>query len=271
MRSLTGTGLVVAALAATVAALLFPVWSYRDRVGTGAVDLTARSMATRYGPLSPLDRDFIDRVRLAGLWELPAGQQAQERGTTAAVRRAGEHLVTGHTTLDNHVRQVADQLGLDLPNQPNAQQRGWLTRLGAARGGAYDRAFANILRLAHGKVFTVVAQVRATSRNALVRSLADDANATVLDHIGVLEDTGLVDFDAIAEQTLTSAPPPTTRPTRARTPSEPTTSGTTSPSAPTTSGTTSHTVPTTSDTPSPSATYSLPPAATRPERSPEEK
>ncbi len=253
MRSLIGTGLVVAALAATVAALLFPIWSYRDRLGTGAADLTAGSMATRYGPLSPLDRDFVDRVRLAGLWELPAGQQAEERGTTAAVRRAGEHLVTGHTALDDHVRRVADQLGLDLPNQPNAQQRSWLTRLGAARGGAYDREFANILRLAHGKVFTVVAQVRATTRNALVRSLADDANATVLDHIKVLEDTGLVDFDAIAQQTLSTAPPPTARPTPARTPAAPTTSDTATPS------------------PSPSPTYPLPPAATRPEHSPEEK
>ncbi|MEV0276339.1 DUF4142 domain-containing protein [Streptomyces sp. NPDC050610] len=264
MRSLTGTGLVVAALAATVAALLFPIWSYRDRLGTGAADLTAGSMATRYGPLSPLDRDFVDRVRLAGLWELPAGQQAEERGTTAAVRRAGEHLVTGHTALDNHVRQVADQLGLDLPNQPNAQQRGWLTRLGAARGGTYDREFANILRLAHGKVFTVVAQVRATTRNSLVRGLADDANATVLDHIGVLEDTGLVDFDAIAGQTLSSAPPPTDRPTSARTPSTPTAPAPANSAAP-------NSAPPNSDMPSPSPTYSLPPAVTRPEQSPEEK
>ncbi|MEU5427342.1 DUF4142 domain-containing protein [Streptomyces olivoreticuli] len=207
MRSFTGTGLVVTALTATVAALLFPLWSYRDRTGTGAVDLTAGSVATPYGPLSALDRDFVDRVRLAGLWELPAGQQAEQRGTTAGVRRAGEHLVEGHTALDRHVREVADRLGIDLPSQPGAQQRQWLTRLGAAHGDAYDREFTNILRLAHGTVFTVVAQVRATTRNSAVRELADDANTTVLDHIKVLEDTGLVDFDGIAAHTKLQQPP----------------------------------------------------------------
>ncbi|MFI1799597.1 DUF4142 domain-containing protein [Streptomyces sp. NPDC020379] len=220
MRSFTGTGLVVTALTATLAALLFPLWSYRDRTGTGAVDLTAGSVATPYGPLSALDRDFVDRVRQAGLWELPAGQQAEERGTTDAVRRAGEHLVEGHTALDRHVRDVAARLGLDLPSQPSAQQRQWLTRLGAARGGRYDREFTNILRLAHGTVFTVVAQVRATTRNAAVRELADDANTTVLDHMKVLEDTGLVDFDGIAAGTkLRQPPPPTAVPSGIRAPS----------------------------------------------------
>ncbi|MFH8590187.1 DUF4142 domain-containing protein [Streptomyces rimosus] len=241
MRSVTGTGLVVTALAATLAALLFPIWSFAGRPGQdGGAD--TQTVATSFGPLSALDRDFVNRVRLAGLWELPAGQQAQERGTVPSVREAGTHLVEGHTSLDRHVREVAAQLGLALPDRPNAQQRHWLAELSAARGAAYDRKFANILRLAHGKVFTVVAQVRATTRNALVRSLADDANRTVLDHISVLEHTGFVDFDAIAEDAATSSPSP-------------------SPSAPPPS----LDAPAATPTPvTPSATYSLPPPATPP-------
>ncbi|MEU3351088.1 DUF4142 domain-containing protein [Streptomyces sp. NPDC037389] len=202
VRSLTGTGLVVTALVATAAALLFPLWSYRDRAGpgTGVADLTAGSVSTRFGPLSAADRDFVARVRQAGLWELPAGQQAMERGGTAAVKRAGEHLVEGHTSLDRHVRDVAARLGVDLPSQPAAEQRGWLSRLDAAHGAAYDHEFTNVLRLAHGRVFALVGQIRAATRNAAVRELAEDANATVLDHMKVLEDTGLVDFDALTAQ-----------------------------------------------------------------------
>ncbi|MGO4431485.1 hypothetical protein AB4Z54_75030, partial [Streptomyces sp. MCAF7] len=61
----------------------------------------------------------------------------------------------------------------------------------------FQRVFANRLRAAHGKVFGLVAQVRAQSENSMVRSLATRANAVVLDHITVLEDTGLVDFEAL--------------------------------------------------------------------------
>lgn len=195
-----GTALIIVALAATIGALAFPVWSYADRLGTDQSNLDAASVSTRWGPLSPTDREFITKVRLAGLWELPAGQQAQERAPSAAVKATGDHLVMGHTSLDKHVRDVASQLGVELPNQPNEQQQGWLKELTAAQGRDYEVKFANLLRRAHGKVFGLVAEVRANTRNSLVRDLAQDANQTVLDHINMLESTGMVDYDSLAQK-----------------------------------------------------------------------
>ncbi|WP_420037012.1 DUF4142 domain-containing protein [Streptomyces sp. cg28] len=214
MRRVNGTALILAALVATVGALAFPIWSYASRSGTGQANLNAATVATQWGPLSASDRDFVVRVRLAGLWEIPAGQQAMERAPTKAIRDAGDHLVVGHTDLDQRVRSVAAKLGVELPNQPNAQQQGWLDELTAASGKDYERKFANLLRDAHGKVFALLAQIRHTTRNSLVRELATDANQTVLDHITMLENTGDVDFDAIANEAANGAtasptgPPP---------------------------------------------------------------
>ncbi|MFF7447965.1 MULTISPECIES: DUF4142 domain-containing protein [unclassified Streptomyces] len=206
----SGTGIIITGLTATLLALVFPIWSYADRSGTGVDVLNATTVSTSYGPLSALDREFVTKVRLAGLWELPAGRQAQYKGTTAAVRTAGQHLIEGHTFLDERVRDVASHLGLALPDEPNDQQKQWLATLDASQGVEYDRQFANLLRLAHGKVFSVVAQVRAGTRNSLVRALADDANTTVLDHIKVLEATGYVDFDALAQDMAAGSTPPIT-------------------------------------------------------------
>ncbi len=70
------------------------------------------------------------------------------------------------------------------------------------------------MRSAHGKVFTAVAEVRATTGNSLIRQLASDANQTVLDHIAMLERTEDVDFDALALDAAkgltagTTGPPP---------------------------------------------------------------
>ncbi|MGW8375879.1 DUF4142 domain-containing protein [Streptomyces sp. ODS28] len=197
-----GTALVVIALVATLTALLLPAQTFTGNISATAAregwqDDGGGTVSTPYGPLSPLDRDFVRKVRLAGLWELPAGRQAQERGGRASVREAGDHLVSGHTELDRLVVQDARSLGVTLPNQPNAQQQGFLAQLETARGGAYDRLFANLLRRAHGKVFGLIGLVRDRTRNAMVRSLATRANAVVLDHITVLESTGLVDFDAL--------------------------------------------------------------------------
>ncbi|MFG2886701.1 DUF4142 domain-containing protein [Streptomyces sp. NPDC048297] len=219
----TGTGLIVTALAATAVALLVPLWAYAGRPNAadpaGASTLSAQTVTTPYGPLSAQDRDFVTKVRLAGLWELPAGQLALRKGTTPAVREAGRHLVDGHTSLDTHVRLVAGRLGVPLPNEPNAQQKQWLDTLESAQGQDFDRKFTGILRLAHGRVFSLVAQVRAGTQNSLVRDLADDANTTVLDHIKILEATGYVDFSALARDLAASPspvpPPPAVDPSAA--------------------------------------------------------
>ncbi|MER5373185.1 DUF4142 domain-containing protein [Streptomyces sp. NPDC002553] len=217
----TGTGLIITGLVATLAALILPLWSYEGRSspGTSVDTLNADTVPTLYGPLTALDRDFLVKVRLAGLWELPAGRQAQQKGVGEAVRTAGRHLVEGHTLLDERVRTVAAQLNIALPDQPNNQQKAWLSQLDSAQGTDYDREFANILRLAHGRVFPLVAQVRASTQNALVRGLADDANTTVLDHITVLEATGYVDFAALAREMAATGGSPTAATT---TPADPT-------------------------------------------------
>ncbi|TJZ56162.1 DUF4142 domain-containing protein [Streptomyces piniterrae] len=193
------TGLVVCALVATLGALLLPVQLFGENAAVAQSapswdDDGGGTWNTKYGPLTALDRDFVRKVRLAGLWELPAGRQAQERGGTAAVKTAGNHLVMGHTELDRRSIETARALRIQLANQPNDMQQGWLAQLNAAQGAEYDRLFAQIVRRAHGKVFGLVALVRAQSENTMVRSLATRANSVVLDHITVLEKTGLVDF-----------------------------------------------------------------------------
>jgi putative membrane protein len=198
LRRINGTTLLIAALVATVGALAFPVWSYADRSGTGQANVAAGTVTTPWGPLTAADRDLIVRVRLAGLWELPAGRQAIARAPSQAIKEAGDHLIVGHADLDKRVRIVAAQLGVQLPNVPNEQQQGWLQELSAASGTEYEYKFANLLRAAHGKIFPAIGTVRNTTRNTLVRQLASDANQTVLDHITMLEKTGRVDFDAIA-------------------------------------------------------------------------
>ncbi|MFI6088746.1 DUF4142 domain-containing protein [Streptomyces sp. Je 1-332] len=209
MRRINGTALIIAALVVTLGALAFPMWSYADRSGTGPANLAAGSVATQWGPLSAADRDLLVKVRLAGLWEIPAGQQAVERAPTEAIKEAGDHLIVGHTDLDKRARSVAAQLGVELPNQPTAEQQGWLQELTEASGETYQRKFANLLRVSHGKVFSAIADVRDSTRNTLIRQLATDSNQTVLDHITMLEATGLVDFDDIANggaATATASP-----------------------------------------------------------------
>ena len=180
--------------------------------GTGdngvAVDQqSSTTTRTEFGPLTASDVDLLVKVRQAGLWETPTGQQMQQRAVNAVVQEVGSRISLEHTELDAIVRQTADQLGVTLPSQPSTQQQGWMQEISAQNGADYDRTAVNLLRQAHGKVLPVIANVRSGTRNQLVREFATTAAQFVTRHHEYLESTGLVDFEALPEPPAPAAAP----------------------------------------------------------------
>jgi predicted outer membrane protein len=154
---------------------------------------------TQWGPLGPADRDLLIKVRQAGLWELPTGQQMAQQATNQAVRDTGAHLAQQHAVLDQIDRDAADKLGVQLPSRASDQQIGWMNQISSSTGSDYDRTAVQLLRQAHGIVLPVIADVRVGTRNELVRQFADTAFQYVTGHIAMLEATGLVDYSALPQ------------------------------------------------------------------------
>ncbi|GAA4093893.1 hypothetical protein GCM10022214_65190 [Actinomadura miaoliensis] len=195
--------LLVAVAVVAVGAALFVVLSPPGRsVANGASggSLTGTTTETRWGPLGPLDRDLLTKVRLAGLWEMPAGQMAQERSGSARVKEVGQMIAEQHAQLDADTRTTARRLGVMLPSQPNSDQQGWLREMSGATGADFDRTFVLRLRAAHGKVFPVIAQVRSESRNTEVRAFAERALRYVNTHMTLLESTGLATQESLVSK-----------------------------------------------------------------------
>ncbi|SER59821.1 protein of unknown function [Lentzea xinjiangensis] len=162
---------------------------------------------TQWGPLGPADRDFMNRVKQAGLWEKPAGDKGKaKRPDQPKIQEACKHLIEGHTLLDNVVNRAGVLLGHTLPTEASEEQKGWLAEMDAANGDEFDVVFANRLRAAHGKVYAYAAQIRAGTKNELIRILSTQAMITVFDHMKVLEETGRVDFAGL-ESPQPLAPP----------------------------------------------------------------
>jgi predicted outer membrane protein len=171
--------------------------------------------STPWGPLTAADRDLLVRVRQAGLWEMPSGTWAQTQAGSQRVKEVGAILASDHQTLDVQVRALADKLGVTLPDQPNADQQGWLAEMKPKTGAAFDTVFANRLRAAHGKVFAIVSVVRAATNNDLIRQFAQVAVNVVMKHMTLLESTGIVDYAALPPASTASSAASTTASTAA--------------------------------------------------------
>ncbi|MEU1274986.1 DUF4142 domain-containing protein [Streptomyces sp. NPDC005799] len=189
------------AVSLTLGSLLYPAMLGVQKVSSAPSRVVAHPET---GPLTAADRDFVVKVRAAGLWEYPVGEKALKKGTTKAVRSAGAQLVAGDAALDAACRNAAGQLGITLPNQPSPQQQGFESRLNAESGKQFDTDMATTVRTTNGQFLTTIAAVRTTTRNTLIRALANQVNNTVLDHISAVEKTGLVDFTQVLAQETTA-------------------------------------------------------------------
>ncbi|MFK3980478.1 DUF4142 domain-containing protein [Micromonospora sp. NPDC050397] len=157
------------------------------------------------GPVGPADRDLLVKVKLAGLWEMPASDMAVAKGSSPKVKEVGGKIGPQHMALDELVERAAAKLGVPLPTEPTPEQKGWLAEMQRATGPQFDLVFVERLRAAHGKIFPAIGAVRAGTRNGVVQELAAQANAFVLTHITLLESTGLVDYERLP---LPPAPAP---------------------------------------------------------------
>ncbi|GAB3953366.1 hypothetical protein GCM10027614_58690 [Micromonospora vulcania] len=116
----------------------------------------------------------------------------RREGQSAKVREIGAGIANEHQRLDQLVVDAANKLRASIPTEPTAEQKGWLQEMQNASGARFDQIFVTRLRVAHGKIFPVIGAVRASTRDATVRKLCDDANGFVMHHMQMLESTGLV-------------------------------------------------------------------------------
>ena len=165
------------------------------------------TLQTAEEPLTDLDIALVTQVRLAGLWEIPAGKMAMEKGQSPRVRQIGQMIASQHVRLDAADKAAAKELGIELPDRPTALQTRWLREMEGASGAEFDSIFVMRLRNAHGKIFPVIAGVRASTHNDVVRKLAQTSNNFVMTHLTLLESTGLVLFDEVAKAEAPSTTP----------------------------------------------------------------
>ncbi len=176
----------------SVAVLLVLLGAVCPAVGVAMASQQQPQQTKAQQPLSALDREFLTVIRFANLWEVPMGKLAAERGGSEKIRQTGKVLFEDHTKLDVAVKDLAAQFGVRLPDKPSSSTAGWMREIESKTGEAFDNTFADRLRAAHGTVFGLIAEVRAGTRNDVIRQFAQSANEIVMKHMTLLEGTGHV-------------------------------------------------------------------------------
>jgi putative membrane protein len=94
---------------------------------------------------------FIKEAIEGNLAEVQVGRLAQQKGQSEGVKSFGQMLATDHGQANQKAIQVASQIAVAPPTEPNAKQKKVYDKLSKLSGDQFDRTFASEMVKDHKK------------------------------------------------------------------------------------------------------------------------
>jgi len=160
-----------------------PASSHSHDAGSSKAPATSKS--TDNSPqavLSAIDND--------NQLEIQAGQLAQQKGSSDAVKKFGQTLSDDHNAADQKVQALAKKKGIELSKEPAdpekarhaAEEKKEMTRLQALSGAEFDKAFMTSMAQGHQKTIDSLEKAKASTSDKDVQQLIDDLMPTLHKH-----------------------------------------------------------------------------------------
>jgi putative membrane protein len=152
----------------------------------GFVALTAALLVVPATPATaaPSEQDtrFLRAAHQSNLAEIDGGRLAQQKGQSQQVKDLGARFVADHTQLDTALRQVAQTLGVSLPEAPNPAQQALAARYQAASGEQFDALFIATQMDAHMAAMRLGQTELAQGSDPQAKRVAQDSAPVIRSH-----------------------------------------------------------------------------------------
>ncbi|GAB3219313.1 DUF4142 domain-containing protein [Micromonospora halotolerans] len=139
------------------------------------VGLAPAAAAQAAAQPSAQDTQYLQAVHQVNLFEITAGNLAQQKGQNQQVKDLGKMFVTDHTQLDQTVQSTAQQLNVQLPADPTADQQKVLDRLNNLSGAEFDKAWVTAQLAGHVQAIQATQTEISQGSEQSVIQLAQDA------------------------------------------------------------------------------------------------
>ena len=135
------------------------------------------------GVLSDADRTFIKDAAQSGWAEIQAGQLAQERGGSEAVRQFGQRMVQDHGMSNKELETIATKLGVTPPTDPGGAHQLMAVMFGVLSGSAFDNKYTPMMVKDHQTAIALFEKQSSSGANAELRQFAAKMLPSLKEHL----------------------------------------------------------------------------------------
>jgi putative membrane protein len=135
------------------------------------------------GQPTPMDRMFVTKALQGGLAEVQLGQLTLQKSDNQQVKEFARKMVDDHTRLGDQMKQVAQQLGVAIPDQPSKKDRQIMAKMQSLSGSAYDQAYIKDMVKDHKQDLNEFQAEASSGQDQAVKDAATQGSKVIAQHL----------------------------------------------------------------------------------------
>jgi putative membrane protein len=88
-----------------------------------------------------IDKIFVKKAMQGSIAEVQLGELTLQKSTNDQVKQFARKMIDDHTKLNEQMRPVAQQLGVEIPTEVSKKDKSLMSKMQALSGTAYDQAY----------------------------------------------------------------------------------------------------------------------------------
>jgi putative membrane protein len=143
--------------------------------------LAAPAMA--YAADATPDASFYKHAGEAGLFEVQAGQIAEDKGASQAVKDFGAMMVKDHSAANDKLQAIATAKNITLPTSPSVGQMATKAKLDVLSGNTFDKSYVKGQIKAHQETIALLKKEKMSGQDPEAKAFAAAVLPTVQGHL----------------------------------------------------------------------------------------
>jgi putative membrane protein len=140
-------------------------------------------------PLAQQDIDFAKKAAGDGMAEVELGRLAQQKAASDQVKQFGQRMVDDHSKANDQLRSIAQQKGIDLPQDLPAEAQQTYDELQQKSGHDFDQTYMDLMVEDHHKAIDLFQQEAKSGKDADLENFAEETLPTLQEHLQLAQQT----------------------------------------------------------------------------------
>ena len=135
------------------------------------------------GQTSGGDKMFVKNAMQGGMAEVQLGQMTLQKTNNDQVKQFAQRMIDDHTKMNDQMKPVAQQLGVDVPRQVSKKDRATMAKLEALSGPAYDQAYIKDMVKDHKQDLSDFQMEASSGQDQTVKDAASQGSKVIAQHL----------------------------------------------------------------------------------------